>query len=378
MKDKTILFVDPMSYHNLALYDYNLLLHIKHKRLIFGCNKKFDLSIPHTIYHLFSYQEYTLLRKILSYVFSMIKILVICEKMKVNLVHFQWLKFPFFDYIIIKILKYRKIKVVYTAHNALPHDSGKKYMWIYKLIYHEVDKVICHTHYAQVQLKYIFSLQNTVVIPHGLLDLKLLQEDSDIDLNLISHLENADGIVFSFLGNISNYKGIDIVVETWLSSNALKKSNAKLLIAGSGVIPNIEKLSLCENVLLLNRMLNNNELQFCINHSDFILMPYKEISQSGLLLTVLTNRKKVIVSNLPPLIEPFEFISNDLGYILEENTSDNLKAILEQILINREKGVLLSEKIFEELSEYYSWEKIGVKTLQLYTNLLKNKCKRVV
>lgn len=40
MKDKTILFVDPMSYHNLALYDYNLLLHIKHKRLIFACNKK--------------------------------------------------------------------------------------------------------------------------------------------------------------------------------------------------------------------------------------------------------------------------------------------------------------------------------------------------
>lgn len=348
MNRKLVLFVDPMSYNNLALYDYNLLLNIKDMEVIFACNCDFDLSIPYLTYRIFSYNQYGVFGKPLSYMLSMLKVIAISVRKKVDIVHFQWFKIPLFDYLVIKVLNSLNIKVIYTAHNVLPHDSGLKYKRIYKVIYNNVEKIICHTEHARLQLEEMFALMNTVVIPHGLLNLDMLNSQVDIDANIISKFEGRHDTVFSFVGNISTYKGIDIVIDAWLSSDLLRNSNATLLIAGAGRIPNLDAISACANVLIFNRQLTNSEFLYCIEKTDFVLMPYRTISQSGLLLTALAKNKRIIVSNLPPLVEPFEFISNDLGCVLKENNSNILKEKLEEILIKKHKEILLSKDVVKK------------------------------
>ena len=57
--------------------------------------------------------------------------------------------------------------------------------------------------------------------------------------------------------------------------------------------------------------------------SDVLLLPYKEISQSGVLLSGLKYKKTFIVSNVGGLTQPFNL--GKVGWVLENNTTSCLR-----------------------------------------------------
>lgn len=104
---------------------------------------------------------------------------------------------------------------------------------------------------------------------------------------------------FLFFGNLSTVKGIDIVLNSFeqLSSPHL---NIELIIAGK----NVEKIDFSKyktrpNYHIYDRHINDDELIYLYKISDYILLPYRKSSQSGIFAMSAYFRKPMILSDIP-------------------------------------------------------------------------------
>lgn len=367
MEEIRVLIIDPMSRNNLGIYDKNLIENLKVKNIFFYCNKDFQFSKIENIkiYREYKYHTKKGIIKIFSYIISQIKLIKIIDSNNINTVHFQWFKIPLFDYFFLKYLKrkYKSIKIIHTAHNVLPHDSGVKYFKIYKKIYKLLDRIIVHTKRTKSEIVDLFKIkeQKIEIIPHGLLEIENIIKNE----NKIKIREN-DEIIFSLIGMLNTYKGIDLLIEAWESNEELyKNSNIKLIIAGKGKV-DFSKIKKLNNVTIINRFLKDEEIEEIINQTDVALLPYRKISQSGVLLSMLAKRKPILVSNVGGLTQPFEV--GNIGWIMNEITSKELYEKIKLILREKEKIEEIKNNIqlWREIECYYSWEAIGKKTKELY------------
>jgi glycosyltransferase involved in cell wall biosynthesis len=95
-----------------------------------------------------------------------------------------------------------------------------------------------------------------------------------------------------FIGRIKKYKGLNTLIKAW---EELDQSQIKLLIAGEGRIP--KKAKKQKNILTVNKWLNNNEIHQLVANASFLVLPYIEASQSGIL-------KIAAAYNVPCLVTP--------------------------------------------------------------------------
>ena len=250
-------FVDPMSYDNLQEYDINVLSEFGDDELYFFGNVKMEKQ-PNVLSKLiYNYSDKKGLLKIFSYIKSQCKLLYkvfVCNPL---VVHFQWFKIPFFDYLILKLIKKinKNTKIIFTAHNILPHNTGNKFFNVFKKIYTYVDKIIVHDLNTKIEIseKFDISISNIEVIQHGLIN---IPRNDEIVQKIIGNNIFKDKIVFSFLGNISEYKGIDLLYDAWKSNKEIyNNENIQLIIAGRGEEKLVNKFQGIDNVLILNKYL---------------------------------------------------------------------------------------------------------------------------
>ena len=209
-----IFYVDSQSYNNLGEYDKYLLENIKQEKTFFCSDMLVYKKIRSTdIRRIYMYNTLKGLKKVFSYLKSQTILLKEIKQGEPDIVHFQWFKIPFLDLLFLKKINAisRKTKIVITAHNVLPHDSGKKYVNIYRKIYSLVDKIIVHADVTKYEIvnQFYISSEKIAVIPHGLLPLKVKYPRNG----------GADRITFSFLGSLSNYKGLDILIDAWCNDD---------------------------------------------------------------------------------------------------------------------------------------------------------------
>lgn len=359
-----LFYVDPQSYNNLADYDKNLLNNISNDiDILFVCSSKFynQFTREIVINRLYNYNSYSRLIKIFSYIKSQIKLYINIKKENPDFIHFQWFKIPIFDFLLLKCIKKhcKKTKIVFTAHNVLPHDSGSKYKAIYKKIYHTVDKIIVHVNSTKIEIAKDFSInyKKIEVIPHGFLPCKSIN---------FKRNQN-DKFRFSFIGSLSDYKGLDILLDAWINTSSLiNNSSIELLIAGAGNLPCLKKIPNDKNIVLENYFHTDEELSTIIKSTDLALLPYKKISQSGVLLSFLAERVPVLVSNIGGLTQAMHVAP--VGWILPELSSDAISTELEKITSNPKQIELVknNKEYWKAIKDFYSWEKIGHKTTLLY------------
>ena len=277
------------------------------------------------------------------------------------------------DYCFLKLVKLlTSSKVIYTAHNLLPHDSENQHDK-YILYYKTVDSIIVHVESSKKELIKKFGINSSKinVIPHGVLDF-------DIDENLVEtyreELHRKIGfknqLVFATLGNQSLYKGSDLIARVWKDNEFLHNDEAyKLIILGKNNQIDFSEINQIKNVYIEDRYLTNEEFIGALRCSDIILLPYRTISQSGVLLSCINECVPVIVSNtggLGEIIEQFP-----IGWNMGESNINNLqKSILETSqLQSRIKNLKHDINLWKLAKEFYSWDSISLKTFELYKNM---------
>jgi hypothetical protein len=177
--------------------------------------------------------------------------------------------------------------------------------WFSRILYKYVaDAVIIHSERTNTLLDTFGYSGCRLEIPHFSYENDTSFTGSEISSEVRS-LVSRTGINILFFGFMRLSKGVDTVVELAerASSSELDK-DLNFIIAGNDpdnlVKPLLKnhQINNSKNLSLLLRYIDDEALKFLFVSSDFIILPYKQISQSGVLEMAVRFRKPVITSSL--------------------------------------------------------------------------------
>lgn len=370
---KILVYVDPQSYRNLSMYDYSLLKGMREYEIVYCCNKKYDG--PHLdnieFRPIFTYhQDMNPLVKILSYFYSLLKLVCILKSVRPDVLHIQWWKQWNLDYLFLSLYKKYVKQIVFTAHNLVPHDTGESMKDKCIKYYNKVDKIIVHDNNSKNELIKCFHIKEDkiAVIAHGILDFSVNEAEVVSIMNEISEKYNLKGkLVFSSMGGQSPYKGTDLICDAFLNSEILKNNtDVFLIIAGKGSIATPERVKELNNVLVVNYSLSDSEFQAIMRLTDVMLLPYRKISQSGVLLTTIQNQIPFAVTPVGGLAEPLELAH--VGWIVSSPTIEDVRECMENLAKDKErtKAVKLNQNNWNFVKDKYNWKKISLQTEEFY------------
>ncbi len=371
-----LFYIDPQSENSLAEYDYCLLSGIKNKEIFFlGRNTYNRKALTNAVFRpIFSYGDKKGIMKGISYIMSLKTILNYVKIERPSILHIQWLRIPRLDYLFYSYLQRKyKVKIVFTAHNILPHDSQNKYKRLFSKFYNMVDAIIVHTIRTKDELVSLLNInaEKIHVIPHGILLPTSEDQFNNANIEKINQKYSIRGkLVFSMLGVLSPYKGCDLVAEVWAKTPELHNGPSVLVIAGKNSNIDLSSIKNFKNVIIDERLLPNDEYEAFLRRSDVVLLPYRKISQSGVLLSAIGTRTPVLVSDIGGLTEPFDIA--DIGWVIETATFDNLRDALLRLQNNptevyQKKN---NKESWRQVQEYYDWTNISAKTECLYNKLI--------
>jgi glycosyltransferase involved in cell wall biosynthesis len=358
-------------------YDYDKLSHFKVIKIFFRYSEKILIS-----------KIRKMIRGI-EYIASMAHLIFIYLNAGPDIIHIQWLLLYPFDFIWLKILRFmfrkRKTKLVLTAHNVLPHVDGQNYKEILLKIYSQFDALIVHSESLKSQVYDIFgeSAKNWMIkiIPEGNSDIffkKVKMEEVKKYLDLIK--QKSCGRSFLFAGIIHKNKGLDLLLKAW-EIHIENFSDDILYIVGKPEY-NIEnelkfiREKLNKTVRVSLGYKSDEELLAYYLSTDFVVLPYKEASQSGVLLTALTLGKPVIATKVGAITETVNFF--DAGYLVSPNDIISLsKALNEAARISVGTLSKWSNAIRNKVKIELSWDKIAADTFKLYNILLGNRIEQI-
>ncbi len=347
------------------------------ERIVYFYNKKYQLeSLPcEDCRAVFNYSDKRMLLKAISYAWSIVQIMFLAMKMRPRVVHVQWFRWFAVDAIMVRWLRCLGAKIVFTAHNVTPHNERKGDRARYQWYYNHVDAVIAHTESSVRELQEQFGVdeKKVHVIPHGLLVTKLRDEDVEARMKEFApkiYKEKRPTIVFGVLGFQNLYKGVDFVIDTWLNNAALRENDdVHLLLAGKTQAADLTPLGNCRNVTIVNELLEELDFEAYMRLTDVALLPYRKISQSGVLLTTLRARIPVVVSNAGGLPDPFRY--GRVGWQMGEASRENLERVMLELVAHPEEitAVATDDEAYAAVHAAYSWAAIAQTTATLYADM---------
>jgi glycosyltransferase involved in cell wall biosynthesis len=207
---------------------------------------------------------------------------------------------PVYSSKIVKLIEKLHWKGIFTIHDPEGHLPGTiQDLLKRKIKLHYQNKLVrelqnnkilrLHLHYEYMPITK--KTGNVTILPHPLYHDSVGVDDNPPTLPL----------VISFLGRIEYYKGIDIFMEILKElDDMIPKYSVKAIIGGFGRIPDHKPY---ENIIYVeeNRYLEEDKFEELLNESHIVLLPYRDTSQSGVLMKALTNSIPVIVSDIPSL-----------------------------------------------------------------------------
>jgi glycosyltransferase involved in cell wall biosynthesis len=382
-----VIFIDPQSYNVLGKYDISLLQKVVKPgiQVKFFCNvrileeKYFESLNFCSIEPVFSYGQISnIFAKIFSYLFSYGKIILYLIAEPPDIIHIQWMRIPLFDILFIGSLRLLRIPVIYTSHNFLPHRQNFFSFFFSKAACRLATRVVVHSKSTKDLLVSQFGCkpENILTIPYG----KLNPVSSPLKTTVYNTAKGTPycPLVFSILGTIRVDKGILEYLQVWSYAWHNYKdtlSQAKLRIVGeweSGYFDKVNDFIIdncLTNVSISNRWLSNQDFEQEIINADVCVLPYLSMSQSGLLMTLLSYEKPCIVSNVGGLPEPFEVARVGWVFLWEEDLEITIEKAIFKPIQEISSGWLPSSEDWEAIDRHFSWSRAGEATTSLYKHL---------
>ena len=132
------------------------------------------------------------------------------------------------------------------------------------------------------------------VIPHGAFDYLTRQAD---EMPLPSELREVEGPVILAFGLVRPYKGIDVLLEAFR-----QVEGAELWIVGMPRMPMDGLRELARRapgtVRFVDRFVPDPEIPAFMRRADLVVLPYRNIEQSGVLYTALAFGRPLVLSSV--------------------------------------------------------------------------------
>lgn len=294
---------------------------------------------------------------------------------KPDILHIQWLpliEFASGEYLVLKCIKIlsSKTKIFLTVHNVYPHNMTEGGMKKYRGRFMRLDKCIdgylVHLYGSKRELICDFDISEKKihVAYHG-----IFSPDNYMPRSTEMNDSNKNKRIIMF-GYQNHYKGTDLLIEALKKLPDQYRNKTAVTIIGKTDSNLYEKYQdECDklNIKWINRFVSDEELYNAIGASDLILLPYRRISQSGVLLLSLSYKKPILTSDLPSFKETLEGYPD--GYFFKSEDSTSLSHILQKYL----DGVIdenWMKEVIDKLNKKYSWSETAKSTIEAYKTCL--------
>lgn len=269
-----------------------------------------------------------------------------------NQVILHGFKTTFTEAIVYTIMAILNVRIHLIVHDVESFDNRES-KWLKRfLLSYLPQQIYCLNQFSRSLLEDQLRIKRQVqIIPHGhYLDLPLPNITRDKAREMLK-LEKEE-FYFLFFGQIKPVKGLDVLLE------AMKKlKNGKLLVAGQprGVAMDDIKsqtTGLPDRILLNLGYISNQDRELYFKACNVVVVPYRKIYQSGVLLMALSYQKPVIASNLPPNLE---LMNAENGWIFESENATDLAEKMEEAYSSSGEMEKKEAGSLTMLEKNYSW-----------------------
>ncbi|MBK1987108.1 glycosyltransferase family 4 protein [Sphaerospermopsis aphanizomenoides BCCUSP55] len=273
----------------------------------------------------------------------------------------------------IMLVKSANVKIVWTIHNHVSHDSQFPRLEknIQKIIFKVADKIIFHSFSALSEFSEIYHIneQKAAVIPIG--------NYRNIYSELIDPLSARQalgipqsGHVYLNLGMLRPYKGIEKLLKIW-GENKEFHQGCTLLIAGKPLdevygSKLTEQANSIEGVFIHPYFIEDSEIHLFFSAADVVVLPFEKILTSASIILAMSYNKPIIAPRTKSIAETL----GTADWLLYEDKDDQglLKALKKSTEIDLSN---LSDLVKHECDKF-NWDDMGLKTYHVYDAVLKN------
>jgi glycosyltransferase involved in cell wall biosynthesis len=306
---------------------------------------------------------------------------------RAKMLHILWNnKIELFDRTIL-MLYYKLLgkKVVLTAHNVNQARRDLNDSWLnrttLKIQYRLCDHIFVHTQKMKGELCQDFEVPDKAVtvikypLNNAFPETELTPADAKRRLGL-----REDEKAILFFGRIVPYKGIEYLLKAFHLLVTDKHANYRLILAGEPKKGFEEYLSEVqtfvnsnfdeEQVMLRMEFIPDNEMELYLKGADVLVLPYKEIFQSGILFLAYSAGLPVVASDVGSFRE--DIVEGRTGFLCKPSDPTELAKAIEKYFASALYKDLRVRR--RELKDYanvnHSWQAVAELTCMAYARVL--------
>lgn len=293
---------------------------------------------------------------------------------KPDVIHMQWL--PLMDIngienIILKVLKRLtpKSRLVLTIHNVYPHLMNDERRTAYNSRFRKAcsmfDDFIVHTNISRNDVVREYGLApdsvhvccHGVFVPKGVTPVPPARKDGKLH-------------ILQF-GAQMYYKGTDLLVRAIAGLDEEYRAKVSTRIVGGisqEYLDECRKIDRNGEIEWKPFFLSEEALYEEINDCDLVVLPYRTISQSGVLLLSIFFGKLIICSDIPSFLETMrvnEDGSLEADLFFKSEDPDSLRSLIVRYIDHKADEQAIHKHLLK-LRGLYTWDSAAKATLALY------------
>jgi D-inositol-3-phosphate glycosyltransferase len=382
LSDEPIVLINPQSYTGIGYYDYSLCEALSgigvqvelcsSDRWLCRSYKRHFKYAP--VYQRCSGNMSKFLKGV-NYARSTVKMLNYSIKSRARVFHFSIVELPPVDLVLMTVLKLLGKRIVYTPHDIIHFKKYPLNNFFSKALYKLSDRIIVHNSANVDTIVSTFKSDagKIRVIPHGGYEYFINGALSKVQCRKKLGIKDKDRLLL-FFGHLRKGKGLNILLDA-MPAIIQSCPDAKLIIAGKvskeisaeWVRSETERKDLSHNVILRLEFIPDSEIQCYYTASDLVMVPYTNISESGVLRYAMTCGRPVLCSDLKEFGETV--IHGKTGFVFRNGDHEDLA---------KKTIAALSDPTIEEIGQNgrkaiankYSWAGIAMETRKIYYELI--------
>jgi glycosyltransferase involved in cell wall biosynthesis len=289
------------------------------------------------------------------------------RRMQPDVIHFQWAPLPVVDRFFLPALR-NIAPAILTVHDSAPFNDNPRSI-LQRIgaisIMRSFDRLIVHTNRARQRLiDYGLPADKITIIPHGVMD------SDSVPLAPFEKSSASGPVTVLLFGKIKPYKGTDVLIKALAAMPAASRARCRIRVVGKPYMDMeplfalARELGVEANIIWDLRFVAEDELNRIFAEADMIVMPYREIDASGVLMFGLSTGLPIVASRIGLFAEVLD--DGEHGRLVTPDEPDELAEALTALVDSSAERARMSRNVQALRDSLPDWQTIGAQTTALY------------
>lgn len=314
----------------------------------------------------------------LRFVTGLFRTMKDARRRRANIAHFHFFHVGPLEVASVVLARISGLRVVTTVHDVEAFKPGGKSPFLQQMAYGLCSRLVVHNEVSRDELMARCGVREEMVrvVPHGsylgLIPAAMERSHAREKLGLPQ-----EECIVLFFGQIKEVKGLELLVEGFAQARRHMEP-ARLVIAGkvwkddfSRYQDLIDSHSLADVTCAHIRYIPDEELATYYGAADVVVLPYRKIYQSGVLLMAMSYGIPVLASDLAGMREVITDGEN--GFLFRAGDAGDLAERLIAVLADEQGRRRVAARARQDMRLRFSWDRVGAQMAEVYREVLVDK-----